>query len=266
MFVDSCWLDDVLCVATVAAQRDTGTIIKFPPVTFCQLPMSRSDRLFSLLQALRSLPAPVTAAQLSFETSVSVRSVYRDIDSLRAAGAKIEGERGFGYSLIEDGTLPPQAFTRMEIEALTLGMAEVRQMGDPTLAAAARSVLGKVAATLPSIGQQQLLHAVSQVHHFEELRPKLPDMAAIRDACWREVALLLTYEDRNGAVTTRTLWPLSIVYVNRGFVLLAYCCLRVDFRMFRMDRISAVSLTDASFRPRRAALLRDYLAKLSIDG
>jgi predicted DNA-binding transcriptional regulator YafY len=226
--------------------------------------MSRSDRLFILLQAIRSLPAPVTAAQLAHATGVSVRSVYRDIDSLRTTGAKIEGARGFGYSLIEDGTLPPQVFSRMEIEALTLGMAEVRQMGDPALAAAAQSVLGKVAATLPSAGQQHLLHAVSQVHHFEEHHPALPDMATLRAACWREVAVLVTYADRNGVASTRTLWPLSIVFVNRGFVLLAYCCLREDFRMFRMDRIGTVSLTDTSFRPRRAALLRDYLARLAI--
>jgi predicted DNA-binding transcriptional regulator YafY len=224
--------------------------------------MSRSERLFTLLQALRSLPAPVTAAQLAFETGVSLRSVYRDIDSLRTAGAKIEGERGFGYSLIEDGTLPPQVFSRIEIEALALGMAEISQLGDPALAAAALAVLGKVAATLPSVGQQNLLHAVSQVHHFEEQRPRLPDMATIREACWHERALLIEYEDRHGAASTRTLWPLSIVYVERRFVLLAYCCLRQDFRMFRMDRIGTVSLTDASFRPRRAALLRAYRAEL----
>jgi len=212
---------------------------------------------------MRSLPAPVTAAQLAAETGVSVRSLYRDIDSLRAAGARIEGARGFGYSLIEDGTMPPQVFSRIEIEALTLGMAEVRQMGDPALAAAARAILGKVTATLPSIGQQHLLHAVSQVHHFDQQHPTLPDMAALREACWRENAVLIAYEDRNGVASSRTLWPLSIVYVNRGFVLLAYCCLREDFRMFRTERIGAVALTGASFRPRRVGLLRDYLARLA---
>lgn len=114
--------------------------------------MSRPNRLFRLLDALRRLPAPVTAAQLAQETGVSVRSVYRDIESLRVSGAEIGGERGFGYTLVEDGTLRPQTFSRIEIEALTLGLAEVRNMGDPALAAAAESVLGKVAATLPSLG------------------------------------------------------------------------------------------------------------------
>lgn len=92
--------------------------------------MSRTDRLFRLLDALRRLDPPVTAAQLAEETGVSVRSVYRDIETLRAGGADIGGERGFGYTLIEDGMLRPQTFSRIEIEALTLGMAEVQGMGD----------------------------------------------------------------------------------------------------------------------------------------
>jgi predicted DNA-binding transcriptional regulator YafY len=224
--------------------------------------MSRSNRLFRLLQALRTLPAPVTAQQLADETGVSVRSVYRDIDSLRAGGADIGGERGFGYTLVDDGMLRPQAFSRIEIEALMLGMAEVKQMGDPALAAAADAVLTKVAATLPSLGQQHLLHAVSQVHRFDPRYPALPDMQVIRDGCWRERAVVIGYTDRNGAVTTRTIWPLAIVYLDNMLVVLARCCLREEFRMFRAERITSVETTESSFRPRRAALLRAYLAEL----
>ena len=228
--------------------------------------MSRPNRLFRLLDALRRLPAPVTAAQLAQETGVSVRSVYRDIESLRAGGAEIGGERGFGYTLVEDGTLRPQTFSRIEIEALTLGLAEVRNMGDPALAAAAGSVLGKVAATLPSLGQQHLLHAVSRVYRFEERFPPLPDMALVRACCWREEALTIDYVDRDGAATSRTIWPLAIVYLDRMLVVLARCCLREDFRMFRADRIASVAATGISFRPRRAALLRDYGERLAAAG
>lgn len=224
--------------------------------------MARSDRLFRLLQALRTLPAPVTAARLAEETGVSVRSIYRDIESLRASGADIGGERGYGYCLIEDGTLPPQIFSRLEIEALVLGLGEVRQLGDPALAAAAAAVLAKVAATLPSVAQQHLLHAVSQVHRFGQRYPALPDMRVIREACWREESLNLRYGDRNGQVTDRSIWPLAIVYLDQALVLLSWCCLRQGFRQFRVERIVTVEAGGASFRPRRVALLRTYLAEL----
>lgn len=224
--------------------------------------MARPDRLFRLLQALRSLPSPVTAARLAEETGVSVRSIYRDIDSLRAAGAEIGGERGFGYCLVEDGTLPPQIFSRIEIEALVLGLAEVRHMGDPALAAAAASVLGKVAATLPQARQQQVLHAVSQVYRPVQRYPAPVDMQLLREACWREQALAIRYADKDEQATERTIWPLAIVYLDSKLMVLAWCCLREDFRMFRPERIASAAATGTSFRPRRVGLLRDYIAQM----
>lgn len=224
--------------------------------------MARPDRLFRLLQAMRVMPAPITAARLADEMGVSLRSLYRDIDSLRAAGARIEGERGYGYRLIEDYALPPQTFDRTEIEAIALGLAEVRHMGDPALAKAAASVLAKVAATLPDDGEQHLFHAISQVYRPDGRYTPAPDIDTIRQACWREEALTIRYADKGRAVTERTILPLALVYSDRTLTLLAWCCLRAAFRMFRLERISELQTPGTSFRPRRAALLRDYLAEL----
>ncbi|MCJ2037028.1 helix-turn-helix transcriptional regulator [Methylobacterium sp. J-068] len=225
--------------------------------------MPRTDRLFRLLQALRMLPAPVTAARLAEETGVSPRSLYRDIDSLRAAGARIEGERGYGYRLIEDGALPPQVFDRIEIEALVLGLSEVRHMGDPALARAADAVLAKVAATLPDASQQHLLHAVSRVRRSEARFAPAIGLATIREGCWREEAVTIRYADKEDRVTERTIWPLAIVYLDSKLVVLAWCCLREAHRMFRADRIAAAETAGTSFRPKRVALLRAYLAALA---
>ncbi|SFK50500.1 helix-turn-helix transcriptional regulator [Methylorubrum salsuginis] len=231
--------------------------------------MARTDRLFRLLHAMRVLPAPVTAARLAEETGVSLRSLYRDIDALRAAGARIEGERGYGYRLIEDVALPPQTFERIEIEALVLGLSEVRQMGDPALAQAAASVLAKVAATLPDRAEQHLLHAASRVRRFQARFPTMPGMETlmetIRGGCWREEALALHYSDKDGTLSERTILPLSIVYLDSKMTLLAWCGLRSAYRMFRIDRIRAAAATGTSFRPRRATLLRGYLAELEAE-
>ncbi|MCJ2009036.1 YafY family transcriptional regulator [Methylobacterium sp. E-041] len=228
--------------------------------------MARADRLLRLLHAMRVLPAPVTAARLAEETGVSLRSIYRDIDSLRTAGAGIEGERGYGYRLVEDVALPPQTFDRIEIEALVLGLGEVRHMGDPALAEAAASVLAKVAATLSDRREQHLLHAVSQVRRFGTRYPATFDMTTIRTGCWREEAVTIRYADKDGATTVRTILPLSIVYLDDKMTVLAWCCLRAAFRMFRADRIAAAEPAGTSFRPRRVALLRSYVAELGRRG
>ena len=112
--------------------------------------MSKTARLFQLMQVLRSLPPPATAEQLADEMNVSVRTIYRDVDTLRGLGAVIDGAAGFGFTLIEDASLPPLGFDEEEIEALVVGLREVMAVGDPALADAARNAMSKLRARLPS--------------------------------------------------------------------------------------------------------------------
>lgn len=227
--------------------------------------MARSDRLFRLVSALRRLPQPVTAAQLAEETEVSERTLYRDIATLRAGGALIDGAAGFGYSLTEDPALPPQMFTRLEVEALVLGLAEVRLAGDPALARAAEGALAKITATLPERVQRQAIHAVQQTYRFEQ-RPAAPaHLMVIREACWDERAMQLDYTDRDGTVTRRVVWPLSVVFLDRTLMLLAWCTLRQGFRRFHLGSMAGVQVTEDSFRPRRVALLRAFVAQLRTE-
>lgn len=224
--------------------------------------MARSDRLFRLLQAMRVMAPPITAIRLAEETEVSLRSLYRDIDSLRAAGARIEGERGYGYRLIEDYALPPQTFDRTEIEALALGLAEVGSMGDPSLAKAARSALSKIIATLPNDRDQQLVHAISQIYRPNARLRVDTNIDVVRQACWQEEVLEIKYTDKNGGYTRRTILPLCFMYTDSKLIVLAWCNMRHDYRMFDITRIERPTLTGRSFRPRRVSMLRDYLERL----
>lgn len=208
------------------------------------------------------MSAPITAARLAAETGVSLRSLYRDIDALRAAGAGIEGERGYGYRLVEDPALPPQLLDQNEVEVLALALAEVRAWGDPALTRTADSVLAKVAATLPDARERQLLHAIAHVFRAEPRYAAPLDLEPLRAACWQEEAIRLHYRDGAGSVSERDILPLALVYNEDCVTVLAWCCLREDFRMFRTDRMAAIERTGASFRPRRVTLLRDYMARL----
>lgn len=224
--------------------------------------MARPDRLMRLLQALRMLPAPVTAARLAEATAVSERTLYRDIASLRAGGALIDGAAGTGYWLTEDPALPPQMFARLEVEALMLGLAEVRLAGDPALAKAAEAAQAKIIATLPGRVQRHALHAVQQTYRFER-RPAAPAcLGLVREACWDERALDIEYRAIDGRVTQRRVWPLSVMFLDRTLMLLAWCCLRQDFRSFHLSAMARVTLADESFSPRRVPLLREHLRRL----
>lgn len=228
--------------------------------------MPKSDRLFRLLSAFRVLPQPVTAARLAEEMGVSERTLYRDIQSLRAAGALIDGEAGTGYTLTEDPALPPQMFTRLEVEALVLGLAEVSLSGDPMLARAAAEAQGKIIATLPDRVQRQAIHAVSRSYRYERRNPAPPHLHLLREAAWEERAVDLTYCDTSGHQTARRIWPLGTVFLDREVQVLAFCRLRQDFRRFKVAQMSDVRASDESFRPRRVPLLRTFLDQLRENG
>lgn len=221
--------------------------------------MARTDRLMRLMDSLRRLPAPITAARLADETGVSLRQLYRDIATLRAGGALIDGEAGLGYTLTEDSALPPQSFSRLEIEALLLAVAELRHMGDSDLSRAGEAALARIIATLPERQSQQALHAV--MRSFRETRRREApaiDMDMLRAACWDETSVVMTYRDLQDQVTVREIWPIALSYSDHSLMLLAHCRMRQDFRMFHVPRIVAASAGGTSFRPRRAGLLREY--------
>lgn len=221
--------------------------------------MARTDRLMRLMDALRRLPSPTTAARLAAETDISPRQLYRDIATLRAGGALIDGEAGVGYRLTEDSALPPQSFSRLEIEALLLAVGELRQMGDPALEAAGRSALARIVATLPERQSQQVLHAVLRSFRSAPINeyPSL-NLELIRECCWDEISLTMTYTDLQGASTDRNVLPLGISYSDHHLMLLSFCLMREDYRIFHISRISKAVRGTRSFRPHRVALLRDF--------
>src|SRR5258708_19539099 len=112
-------------------------------------PVSRAQRLLDLIQLLRRHRFPISGAALAQELGVSLRTLYRDIETLNAQGARIDGEAGVGYVLRPGFMLPPLMFSEEEIEALVLGSRWVAERADAPLSAAARNALAKIVAVLP---------------------------------------------------------------------------------------------------------------------
>jgi predicted DNA-binding transcriptional regulator YafY len=224
--------------------------------------MSRTDRLMRLMDTLRRLPQPVTAARLAEETCVSPRQLYRDIATLRAGGALIDGAAGLGYTLTEDSALPPQSFSRLEIEALMLAISSLRSIGDSDLTRAGQEAMARIVATLPESQGRHALHTTMRLFRPLTERPAPQvDMALLRQALWDEQSLIIDYQDKTGQRSTREIWPLGLSYSDNHMLLLAMCQLRGDYRLFHVPSILAMQPGGTSFRPRRVALLRDYVVQ-----
>ena len=220
--------------------------------------MSRSERLLDLLQVLRRHRRPVSGRVLAQELAVSIRTLYRDIATLQAQGAPIQGEAGVGYVLQPGFMLPPLMFSEDEIEALVLGSRWVADRADDRLAAAARNALAKIAAVLPADLRRELDTSALLVGPGACIIADTVDLAVIRTAIRSERKLILSYQDKGGDVSRRTIWPFALGFFDRVRVAVAWCELRQDFRHFRTDRMSDLSATDMRYPRRRQALLKEW--------
>lgn len=214
--------------------------------------MSRSERLLELLQLLRTFKKPVSADILAEKLGVSVRTIYRDIDTLTTQGATIQGEAGIGYVLKDGYMLPPLMFTQDEIEALVLGSRWVKAYGDDALMTSARQALSKIRA----VSSQPIQHDIDThtlfVPNFEECQVgRLPFATDIRTAIREQKKVCIRYEDAKGDISDRDICPFALAFFGMHQVVASWCELRQDYRHFRVDRILELIPIDEVYYPNK---------------
>jgi predicted DNA-binding transcriptional regulator YafY len=220
--------------------------------------VSRTTRLFKLMDALRAHRRPVTAARLAEDVSVSVRTIYRDIQTLVDLGAPVEGEAGLGYVLRAGFFLPPLMFDEEELEALVLGARWVRGQGDPALAQAADAALAKIATASPKDLRDRMADTGLFAPRFNAPAELPAGLKSIREAMRRECKLAITYVDDAGVGTERVVWPVALAFFEGKRLLAAWCEMRNGFRHFRSDRIKALRVTRDRYPTRRAVLAKNW--------
>ncbi len=221
--------------------------------------MRKADRLFQIIQFLRTRRV-TTALWLAERLEVSERTIYRDIKDLMLSGVNIEGEAGIGYVVRRGFDLPPLMFDKEEVSALTLGARIVESWADPALATAAQSALSKIESVLPD----DLKDRTGQIRLFAPMTQIRPDVAAkmaeVRFAADNSNKLVLDYSDAKQQITQRTIWPLGLFFWGAVWTIGAWCELRQAFRIFRLDRILAISVLEEKFPDKKGQRLEDLIA------
>lgn len=220
--------------------------------------MSRAERLLDLLQLLRRHRFPVSGAALATELDISLRTLYRDIASLQAQGARIDGEAGLGYVLRPGFTLPPLMFSAEEIEALALGARWLAARADAALGSAARNALTKISAVLPPALRDELDASALLIGPSAPIVSGNVELGVIRRAIRMEHKLVVDYLDQKNTPTQRTLWPFALAFFEQVRIVVAWCELRQGFRHFRTDRIAALTALETRYPRRRQALLKEW--------
>ncbi len=219
--------------------------------------MSRSARLLRLLDLLRRARQPQTGPALAQTLDISLRTLYRDIGTLRDQGADILGDPGLGFEMRPGFLLPPLMFTPDELEALMLGAQWVGNQADGQLAAAAASALGRIRANLPMDLRIELDTSGLLVPSTQAV-PQEPWQGPLRAAIRSQHKVLLHYRDQKDQTSERRVWPFAMGFFEHVRVLAAWCELRQDFRHFRADRVLEVEILAERYPESRARLIQRW--------
>ena len=218
--------------------------------------MRRTDRLFEIIQSFKGGQL-VLGKQLAARFGVSLRTIYRDIDTLVASGIPIRGERGVGYMLDSPIFLPPLALDKGELAALHLGMEMVARIADDALGHSAERLLAKLGAGLD--GAEHL----SNLSIYINSSVSAPEnLLAVRQAIENRHELEITYLSLEDKTTKRKIRPLHIEFWGKLWTCTAWCLKREGFRVFRIDRISACVKTGV-FEPEAGKTYAEYLLTIS---
>jgi predicted DNA-binding transcriptional regulator YafY len=222
--------------------------------------MKRANRLIELIQILRDGRFH-RAEDIARRLNVSLRTIYRDMDTLALSGIPVAGARGLGFQITAPVTLPPLNLTMAELEALHLGMAVVGEAADDELSAAARSLSAKIDAVLPEDRSAPPKGWGFAVYPFADAAAGFQHMPAIRAATRARQKLSITYLALDGAETRRTIRPLALEYWGRVWTVTCWCEFSDAFQELRVDRIQTLKVLPALFVDEDGKTLADCNAQ-----
>jgi predicted DNA-binding transcriptional regulator YafY len=223
--------------------------------------IKRISRLVAILTELQTRRI-LTSTFLAEKFGVSVRTIYRDVKALEQAGVPILTEDGKGYSLMEGYRIPPVMFTESEANALVTAEQLVLKNRDSSLVKEYATAINKIKAVLLYSTKEK----VELLSNRIGVSPGLPTINTSNSVTLLQKALTtfkvlhITYHSKNkNEKTERDIEPFALYYsMEESWALIAYCRLRKDFRMFRLDRILKIAQLELSFVPHKLKL-EEYL-------
>lgn len=223
--------------------------------------VKRLSRLSAITTQLQT-KSLVTATELAERFSVSVRTIYRDIRALESSGVPIYTDEGKGYRLVDGYRLPPIMFTENEANALVMVEQLVLHNKDASLVKYYSDAIDKIKASLNSDNKAKvnLLSERTQFSQMKAQEKNSDNLSILQQALTNFFLVDIAYKDESAQPTNRRIEPFALLNTRNGWILVAWCRLRQDFRNFRLDRIQTLDLLTDTFTPHDMTL-EDYFRR-----
>ncbi len=218
--------------------------------------MSQLSRLIAILTTLRSKRL-VTAPQLADKYDVSIRTIYRDIRKLEAAGVPVVTIEGKGYALMEGYNVTPMQFSEKEANALITAQQLVKQTKDSSFVSDFNDALVKIKSVFKTTIQEksELLERKIYVFNSDFENTSSHALSDIQLAITHFNYIEMHYLKAHATTAThRKIEPYALYATNHKWILIAWCHLRASYRAFRIDRIQHFKILTDTFEDRNFEL------------
>ena len=198
------------------------------------------------------------------QLDVTVRTIYRDIATLQALGALVDGEAGHGLP-----AAPRFPFAASHVQRRRNGgpgprRALGRESRRPPPRSGGRNALARIEAVLPARLRQDMEDAPLIVGPCPAVRGQDDRLVRLRRAIREQHKVLLRYRSLAGESTERVVWPFALSFFNTARIVVAWCELRQDYRSFRTDLIDEAKVLSATYPRHRSTLLHEWRAREGI--
>ena len=226
------------------------------------------DPIMRVLAVLEILQARdhVSGAELAERLQVDLRTVQRYMVRLKDLNIPVDSSRGVGgaYRLRSGFRLPPLLLTNEEAFALSLGLRSLRQIGLAAFAPATDGALAKLERVLP----ETLRESIRTVEDVVSIEPGPWVVSTSVESLIRAATAIRTskrigfdYESHDGTPSRRQIEPYAVMHTDGRWYLIGHCLSRKDMRTFRLDRVSELRISNASFRRPASFDARGYLQR-----
>ena len=229
--------------------------------------MNRFNRVTAIFIQLQSKKI-VRAKDIADRFNVSLRTVYRDIQTLVEAGVPISSEAGVGYSLIDGYRLPPVMFTKEEVTAFLTAEKLIEKFTDNSIDSNFKSGMMKIRAILKST-EKEMLESIEENIEVLNRKPRLENpgnsnyIQKLIESISERKSLNIRYHTfYSNEIKDRNIEPIGIFFSNGYWHTIAFCELRQDYRDFRLDRILSISKSDIIFKKKHPSI-KTYLSKIT---
>jgi predicted DNA-binding transcriptional regulator YafY len=229
--------------------------------------MNRFNRVTAIFIQLQSKKI-VRAKDIADRFNISIRTVYRDIQTLTEAGVPIGSEAGVGYYLIDGYRLPPVMFTKEEVTAFLTAEKLIEKFTDNSIDLNFKSGMMKIQAILRNT-EKEMLESIEENIEVLRQKPRLENpgntngIQILIESISEKKSLNIRYHSfYSNEIKDRNIEPIRIFFSGNYWHTIAFCELRQDYRDFRLDRILSITKTDKTFKKKHPSI-KTYLGKIT---